>query len=67
MTSEVTVNGRSITGWRKYAILVPSFIGAGAVCILTYLALIPVAILVFVCLAPVAILAAVLGGSRGHD
>lgn len=60
MTSEVTINGRSIAGWRKWAILVPAFLSAMVVCALTWLALIPLAVFFVIFLLPVALLVAVL-------
>ena len=67
MTSQVTINGRSITGWRKYVILVPIVIGSVAVCALTYLAIIPLLVFLFLFLLPVVLLAAVLGRGKKHN
>lgn len=61
MSSKVTINGRAITSWRKYAILVPIVLGSVVVCALTWLAIIPLAIFFVLFLLPVALLAAVLG------
>ena len=66
MASKIVVNGRNVTGWRKYPILVPATISAVGVCVLTYLALIPLAIFFLLFLIPVALLSAVLSPSRGE-